>query len=107
MNRRAFITAIGGAAVWPLAGNAQPRARTRRLGILMGLAEDDQAGQTELAAFMEHFDQLGWIDGLNIKIDYRWPGTDRDRIAAAAKELVAFCPDVLIGRATPVVAALA
>ena len=55
---------------------------------------------------MEHFDQLGWIDGLNIKIDYRWPGTDRDRIAAAAKELVAFRPDVLVGRATPVVAAL-
>ena len=72
MNRRAFITALGGAAVWPLAGSAQqPRARTRRLGILMGLAEDDQAGQTELAAFMEHFDQLGWIDGLNIKIDSR------------------------------------
>jgi putative ABC transport system substrate-binding protein len=72
----------------------------------MGLVEDDQVGQTELAAFMEHFDQLGWIDGLNIKIDYRWPGTDRDRIAAAAKELVAFRPDVLVGRATPVVAAL-
>jgi putative ABC transport system substrate-binding protein len=72
----------------------------------MGLVEGDQAGQTELAAFMEHFDQLGWIDGLNIKIDYRWPGTDGDRIAAAAKELVALGPDVLLGRATPVVAAL-
>jgi putative ABC transport system substrate-binding protein len=72
----------------------------------MGLVEGDQAGQTELAAFMEHFDQLGWIDGLNIKIDYRWPGTDSGRIAASAKELVASCPDVLVGRATPVVAAL-
>jgi putative tryptophan/tyrosine transport system substrate-binding protein len=92
MNRRAFITALGGAAAWPLAGNAQPGAHTRRLGILMGLVEGDQAGQTELAAFMEHFDQLGWIDGLNIKIDCRWPGTDSGRIAAAAKDLLRSVP---------------
>jgi putative ABC transport system substrate-binding protein len=107
MRRRDCIALLGSAAAWPVvARGQQPGVRKRRLGVLIGLSEDDPAGKAELAAFMEHFDQLGWIDGLNINVDYRWSGTDRDSLADAAKQLVALGPDVLFGRATPVVAAL-
>jgi putative ABC transport system substrate-binding protein len=71
MRRREFITLIGGAAAaWPLAARAQQRMR--RIGVLMGLAEDDPEGRSRLAALSRALQDLGWIEGHNIRTDFRW-----------------------------------
>jgi hypothetical protein len=72
MNRREFISLIGGAAAWPLAARAQQGERMRRIGVLMNLASDDAEGQARLAAFHQGLQQLGWTVGRNVQIDYRW-----------------------------------
>jgi putative ABC transport system substrate-binding protein len=72
IRRREFITLLGGAAAWPMAGRAQQPERMRRIGVLMLLAESDREGQTRVAAFRERLQQLGWTEGRNIRIDYRW-----------------------------------
>ena len=88
MNRRAFITLLGGAAVaWPVAVRAQSE-RVRRIGVLMGVA-DDQEGQARLAALKKALQELGWTDGRNIQIETRFGGGDAGRIRAHAAELVA------------------
>jgi putative ABC transport system substrate-binding protein len=71
MNRRDFITLIGGAAAWPLAARAQQPYRMRRVGFLLGNAEDHEA-QSWVAAFREELGKLGWTEGRNIEIDIRW-----------------------------------
>jgi putative tryptophan/tyrosine transport system substrate-binding protein len=108
--RRTFIAGLGAAAgssvIWPLAARAQQGERVRRLGFLTGLAEDDIQLQPFLAAFKQGLQELGWIDGRNIKVDYRF-GADRpERVRMLAKELVDEQPDVLVGHATPITAAL-
>ena len=93
MKRRDFITLIGGAAVtWPLAARAQ-QAQVRRIGILMPFAEDHPVGQARLVAFVQGLQQLGWTDGRNVRIDYRWSGGDADRLRKLAMELIALGPD--------------
>ena len=73
MQRRTFITLLGGAAAtWPLVARAQQPDRMRRLGMLMNRAADDPRGQVELAAFQQALQQLGWSDGRNIRFDTRW-----------------------------------
>ena len=73
MRRREFITLLGGAAAaWPLAARAQQAERMRRIGVLMNLAADDPEGQARIAAFLQGLQQLGWTDGRNVRIDYRW-----------------------------------
>jgi hypothetical protein len=73
MRRREFITLLGGvAAAWPLAARAQQGDGMRRIGVLMGSAESDQEGQARVAAFREGLRKLGWAEGRNIQIDYRW-----------------------------------
>jgi putative tryptophan/tyrosine transport system substrate-binding protein len=68
MNRRQFITLLGGAAVaWPLAARAQQPERMRRIGVLMSLAADDPEGQARLTAFLQSLQELGWADGRNIR----------------------------------------
>src|SRR5262245_57271175 len=80
MRRREFITLLGGAAVaWPLSARAQPRERMRRIGVLMTLAADDPEGQARLTAFVQGLQELGWTDGRNVQIDYRWPAGDAER----------------------------
>ena len=75
MKRREFITLLGGAAAaWPLAARAQQRERMRRIGVLMSLAADDPEAQARIAAFLQGLQQLGWTDGRNVRIDYRWGG---------------------------------
>ena len=77
MNRREFITLLGGvAAAWPLAARAQEHVR--RIGVLMNLAGDDAEGQARVAAFLQGLQQLGWTDGRNVRIDYRWATGDAD-----------------------------
>jgi putative tryptophan/tyrosine transport system substrate-binding protein len=97
MRRREFITLIGSAAAgWPFAARAQPTERIRRIGVLMPYLEDDPVARARVTVFLETLHQLGWTDGLNIRIDYRWSGGDADRIREAAVELVALAPDVIL-----------
>jgi ABC-type uncharacterized transport system substrate-binding protein len=107
MQRRAFITLLGGAAVaWPVAVRAQQLGRVRRLGVLMSAAADDAQGQAWRAAFVQGLQQLGWEVGGNIRIDYRWGAGDTERFRKYASELVALGPDVILGTAASIVAAL-
>ena len=74
MKRRAFITLLGGAVAWPLAARAQQAGAVRRIGALMYLAADDPDSPAYVAAFARGLQELGWIEGRNIRIDYRWGG---------------------------------
>jgi ABC-type uncharacterized transport system substrate-binding protein len=106
MRRREFITLLGGAGAWPVAARAQQAERMRRIGVLMNLSESDLEAQRLVTAFRESLTQLGWTDGRNLRIDYRWAGGDVSRIRAFAKELVELSPDIMVGYATPSVVAL-
>src|SRR5215831_5423621 len=105
MKRREFITLLGGAASWPLAARAQQGERVRRIGLLMGTA-DDREGQARVTAFKQGLQALGWTDGRNIQIETRFGGADTGRIRADAAELVALAPDVIVGQTTPAIQAL-
>jgi putative ABC transport system substrate-binding protein len=107
VNRRAFITLLGGAvAAWPLAARAQQRERMRRIGVLMSYAGDDPAGQARLLALAQELAQLGWIDGRNVRIDVRWSAVDPERIRSYAAELVALAPDVIVASGSAIVGSL-
>jgi len=97
MKRREFITLLGGAAVaWPLGARAQQGERMRRVGVLSALAADDPQGQTRLASFVQELQRLGWTDGRNLRIDYRWAAGNVADIRKYAAELVALAPDVIL-----------
>jgi putative tryptophan/tyrosine transport system substrate-binding protein len=97
MRRREFITLLGGAAAaWPLAARAQQGERMRRIGVLMNLAADDAQSMARITAFLQGLQQLGWTDGQNVAIEYRWGGGDPERIRKFAAELVALGPDVIL-----------
>src|SRR5215467_12833148 len=72
LQRRKFIAALGGAAAWPLAVQAQKRERMRRIGVLMTAAADDSNTLARVTAFAQKLQQLGWSIGRNVQIDYRW-----------------------------------
>jgi putative tryptophan/tyrosine transport system substrate-binding protein len=104
---RDFIKAlVGSAAAWPLAARAQQSEQMRRIGVLNSLAETDPEAQAWDAAFRRRLDELRWIDGRNIHVDYRWGAGSVDRLQLFAKELVKLNPDVLIAISTPATAAL-
>src|SRR5262249_35867540 len=95
IERRKFLATLGGAvAGWPLAGRAQQGERVRRIGLLMGVA-DDREGQARVTALKQGLQELGWTDGRNIQIETRFGGADTGRIRAHAAELVALAPDVI------------
>jgi len=107
LKRRDFITLLGGGAVvWPLAARAQQGGGTRRIGVLMNFAAGDAEGTARLAAFLQGFEALGWSQGRNIQIDYRWGAADAELHRKFAAELVALAPDVLLASGNPSVAAL-
>lgn len=108
MRRREFMAALGGvAAGWPLAARAQPQDRMRRLGVLMGNHQSDPVGQAFAAALGQGLGALGWHEGRNLRIDWRWgAGDDPTLFERYAKELVALAPDALFAQASPSVAAL-
>src|SRR5262249_60513125 len=108
MNRREFITLLGGAAAWPFAARAQQGGRMRRIGAVVARLENDPVGQAEVAALFDNLRQLGWTVGAggNIQVDYRWPGSDTERIRADVAEIVGLSPDVIIAQSTPVNVAL-
>jgi putative tryptophan/tyrosine transport system substrate-binding protein len=97
VKRREFITVLSGAAVgWPLAARAQQPELMRRIGVLMATAADEPESQARLAAFLQGLQQLGWTDGRNLRIDYRWSAGDAARLRRDAAELVALAPDVVL-----------
>ena len=106
MRRRDFITVIGSAAAWPLIAVAQQSDRMRRIGVLMGFAESDPEGQALVAAFREGLQQLGWTEGRNVRIDYRWTALDKELMQRFAKDLVALQPEVILTQSTPATAVL-
>jgi putative ABC transport system substrate-binding protein len=106
MGRRAFITLFGGAAAtWPLAARAQ-QDRMRRIGMLAAQAEADPDMQARLDGFRHGLQGLGWIEGRNVHVDYRFTDGREDRFQPLAKELVALKPELIFAQATPAVAAV-
>jgi putative ABC transport system substrate-binding protein len=98
MKRRDFITILSGAAAaWPLAARAQQQGeRIRRIGVLMGYPEGDPQAQANVTALRQGLQDLGWTEGRNVQIDYRWAGGDPDKARAFAKELIGMTPDVIV-----------
>jgi putative ABC transport system substrate-binding protein len=97
MRRRDFIKVLGsGAVAWPLAARAQQAEPMRRIGVLMSLAAGDKEGQARLAAFLQRLQELGWIDGRNMRVDTRWGAGDGERARKYVAELVALTPDVIL-----------
>jgi putative ABC transport system substrate-binding protein len=92
--------------VWPLAARAQQPDRVRRIGVLMHLPENDPETQARVRALLEGLQQLGWTDGRNVRIDYRFGAADVDRSRRYAAELIALAPDVIQASGTGPVAAL-
>ena len=106
IQRREFIVTLGGATVWSVATRAQQSERLRRIGVLMNTVSDDAEGQARLAVFLQGLQELGWTDGRNVRIDYRWVGDESERIRRGAAELVALGSDVILASATPATLAL-
>jgi putative tryptophan/tyrosine transport system substrate-binding protein len=106
MKRREFIALLGGAAAaWPVAARAQERVR--RIAVLQGGGDrDDPRSQPNTAAFLQALQQLGWTDGRNVRIDYRWPAGDADKARKYAAELVALAPNVIVAVSTASLAPL-
>jgi putative ABC transport system substrate-binding protein len=101
IQRRDFITLLGGTAAWPLAARAQQAVRIRRIGVLMGGEENGR-----VSAFTQALAGLGWTDGRNVQIDVRAAGGDNNRIRALAQEVVGLRPDIILVGSTPATAAV-
>src|SRR5262249_19618288 len=108
MRRREFITLLGGAAAAPLLRPLALRAQQgrRRLGVLMGYDQSDAEARSLIDAFRHDLAGLGWSDGSNLLIDYRWAVGNIERMRSFAEELVALSPDVILANTTPVTGAL-
>jgi putative ABC transport system substrate-binding protein len=96
LRRREFITALGGAAAWPLAARAQQPNRMRRIGVLLAGDENDPVLKPFLPAFTQALASLGWTDGRNVQMDLRWAGDDINRMRPLAQELVGLQPDIIL-----------
>jgi putative ABC transport system substrate-binding protein len=110
MIRREFLTLRGGAAatpslLWPLPARAQQPARVWRIGVLITYTQTDREGQARIAAFLDTFQRLGWTDGRNVRIEYRW-AAGTDRVKASAAEMVRSTPDVIVVSSNPALAEL-
>jgi len=97
MRRREFIRLVSGAAAgWPFTVRAQQGARIRRIGVLTGGRADDPDGKARTTAFEQELQQLGWTQGRNVRIDFRFAGGDAATSRKQAEELVALAPDVIV-----------
>jgi putative ABC transport system substrate-binding protein len=102
MRRREFITLVGGAAAsWPLNVRGEQREPMRRIGILMHTSGDDLESRRRITTLLQALQKLGWTDGQNVRIDYRWAAGDTDRARVFAKELIELKPDVLFANGSP------
>jgi putative ABC transport system substrate-binding protein len=105
MKRRAFIKLLGGSVVaWPLAARAQPAGKVPTVGVLMAGVENSTENAPRISAFQKALAELGWKDGENIRLIYRWSTGKRELIDQYAKELVALKPDVIVANGTPIIA---
>ena len=100
------MATLGGATVaWPLLGRTQQINQVRRIGVLMLLAAEDAVAKARIVTFQQSLQQLGWIDGKNLQIDYRWSIGDSDQVRKDAADLLSLAPDVLLATGSPPVAA--
>jgi ABC-type uncharacterized transport system substrate-binding protein len=106
MQRRQFIALLGGAVTWPLEARAQQDQRVRRIGVLSSLAEDDPESVARRPAFEQALKALGWTNGSNLRVDYRWGADDADRVRKLAAEIIALAPDVILTSGNSVLAPL-
>jgi ABC-type uncharacterized transport system substrate-binding protein len=106
VNRREFITLLGGAATWPIAARAQQGQRMRRIGVLTNLAADDPESQSRNAGFLQGLQELGWAVGRNASIDYRFTLGEPERTRKYAGEIVALAPDVILSVGAAATAAI-
>jgi putative ABC transport system substrate-binding protein len=96
IGRRELLAALSGAILaWPLAARAQQPERVRRIGALMPFTADDAEGKAIVAALRRGLQELGWTDGRNIRVEYRWGGRNVERTRAYAAELVGLSPDLI------------
>ena len=96
MRRREFIMLIGGAAAWPLVAQAQQSTSIPRIVVLMGYPEGDVYGQAYVLAMRQKLESLGWVEGRNIRINYRWAGGDPEKTRTFARELIGMTPSVIV-----------
>jgi putative ABC transport system substrate-binding protein len=107
VTRREFIGVLGGVVfAWPLMLRAQQLGRKRRIGLMMVNAEGDPEGQNRAAAFREGLRELGWAEGRNLQVDYRWAAGEPKRAEAYARDLVTLAPDVIVANGSPALDAL-
>jgi putative tryptophan/tyrosine transport system substrate-binding protein len=107
MRRREFITLLGGAAIAsPLASRAQQSNRTGHIGVLMGYAEDDLEAKAWITGFVEGLKKLGWTEGNNLRIEYRWTSGSVEQLRSYGAELLGLKPDVILAASTPALAAV-
>src|SRR5882724_9072642 len=106
MVRRTFVTLLGGAAIWPFAARAQKSDGVRRVGVIMGFAENDEVWQSYLSTFRQALQNLGWTDGRNIRFDYRFSGESEERMRRMAEEVAGLAPDVILASTNSVVSAI-
>src|SRR5262249_51438833 len=106
MRRRVFLGFVGGAVAWPLAGQAQPGERMRRVAGLLPATADDLDYQAFVASFLQGLGQLGWIVGRNVRIETRWASADAVAVRKHAAELAALAPDVILAHGASAVGPL-
>jgi putative tryptophan/tyrosine transport system substrate-binding protein len=103
MRRREFITLVGGMAAGlpaPHDAIAQPSDRIRRIAMLSGFAATDAEAQARVAALQQGLKEVGWLEGRNLSIDFRWGTGERDQMRAFARELIELKPDLILGMTT-------
>ncbi|MEY9772982.1 putative ABC transport system substrate-binding protein [Sinorhizobium fredii] len=106
MRRREVLVLLGSSVAFCRVAPAEEQNRVRRIGLLMASAESDPDGQARVKAFRDALQDLGWVEGRNLQLDRRWAAGGVDRFRTYAAELVALAPDLVLGDATPSVAAL-
>ena len=107
IQRREFITLLGGAAVaWPPGALAQQAGRTRLIGVLMAMVENDPEARLRVAAFRQGLREIGWTEGRNIRIEFRWAGDEPKLARAYAAELVGSAPEIIVAHGAITVAAV-
>src|SRR4029077_9215147 len=106
LRRREFLAAVAGAATWPLTGYAQPVERVRRVGALLPFPENDPITQAFVTTFALALERFGWVEGKNIRFDYRFAAGDPTLFKTYASELVGLSPDAILASTLPVVEVL-
>jgi putative ABC transport system substrate-binding protein len=105
MRRRDFVVALGSALAYPVLGHAQPASGTKRIAVVMSSGERDPLGQARAAALVRGLMRVGWVEGRNLRIDWRWTAGDAALVRQHAAEVVRDAPDMIVANGTPVITA--